>query len=129
MEINLLFRENVATVEDWRKTLNTVVPAVVVLQTTTCWAFDTEATGASYATRFVVDKRRRIILTNRQVLKPGMLRAQFYTSICVVIFPNSVLLLWFIGPVVVEAMFVNREENPVYPIYKDPVFIHGNSGA
>ena len=128
MEINLLFRENVATVEDWRKTLNTVVPAAV-LQTTTCWAFDTEATDASYATGFVVDKRRRIILTNCQVLKPGMLRAQFFTSICVVIFPNSVLLLWFIGLVVVEAMFVNREEIPVYPIYKDPVFIHGNSGA
>ena len=75
MEINLLFRENVATVEDWRKTLNTVVSAVVVLQTTTCWAFDTEATDASYAIGFVADKRRRIILTNRQVLKPGMLRA------------------------------------------------------
>lgn len=25
------------------------------------------------------------------------------------------------GPVVAEAMFVNREEVPVYPIYRDPV--------
>lgn len=27
----------------------------------------------------------------------------------------------FVGPVVAEAMFVNREETPVYPIYRDPV--------
>lgn len=26
-----------------------------------------------------------------------------------------------VGPVVAEAMFVNREEIPVYPIYRDPV--------
>lgn len=26
-----------------------------------------------------------------------------------------------IGPVVAEAMFVNREEVPVYPVYRDPV--------
>lgn len=26
-----------------------------------------------------------------------------------------------VGPVVAEAMFVNREEVPVYPIYRDPV--------
>ncbi|KAJ9676307.1 hypothetical protein PVL29_025030 [Vitis rotundifolia] len=56
---------------------------------------------------------------------PRMLGAQFLTSICVVIFPNSVLLLWFVGPVVAEAMFVNREEIPVYLIYRDLVFIHG----
>jgi hypothetical protein len=27
----------------------------------------------------------------------------------------------FSGPVVAEAMFLNREEIPVYPIYRDPV--------
>lgn len=99
MEIDPPFRENVATAEDWRKALNTVVPAVVVLRTTACRAFDTEAAGASYATGFVVDKRRGIILTNRHVVKPG--------------------------PVVAEAMFVNREEIPVYPIYRDPVHDFG----
>ncbi|KAK4767445.1 hypothetical protein SAY86_015195 [Trapa natans] len=62
-------RENAATAEDWRKALNKVVPAVVVLRTTACRAFDTEATGASYATGFVVDKRRGIILTNRHVAR------------------------------------------------------------
>ncbi|XP_057487743.1 protease Do-like 7 isoform X2 [Actinidia eriantha] len=99
MEIDPPFKENLATVEDWRKALNNVVPAVVVLRTTACRAFDTESAGASYATGFVVDKRRGIILTNRHVVKPG--------------------------PVVAEAMFVNREEIPVYPIYRDPVHDFG----
>lgn len=71
MEIDPPFQENVATAEDWRKALNKVVPAVVVLRTTACRAFDTESAGASYATGFVVDKRRGIILTNRHVVKPG----------------------------------------------------------
>ena len=123
MEIDPPFRENVATAEDWRKALNNVVPAVVVLRTTACRAFDTEAAGASYATGFVVDKRRGIILTNRHVVKPGMLGALYLISTCIVIFflLNFVSLLWFIGPVVAEAMFVNREEIPVFPVYRDPV--------
>ncbi|CAB4304141.1 unnamed protein product [Prunus armeniaca] len=99
MEIDPPFKENTATADDWRKALSKVVPAVVVLRTTACRAFDTEAAGASYATGFVVDKRRGIILTNRHVVKPG--------------------------PVVAEAMFVNREEVPVYPIYRDPVHDFG----
>ncbi|XP_042500130.1 protease Do-like 7 isoform X2 [Macadamia integrifolia] len=99
MEIDPPFRENLATAEDWRKALDKVVPAVVVLRTTGCRAFDTEAAGSSYATGFVVDKRRGIILTNRHVVKPG--------------------------PVVAEAMFVNREEIPVHPIYRDPVHDFG----
>ncbi|KAA8530643.1 hypothetical protein F0562_005423 [Nyssa sinensis] len=99
MEIDPPYKENLATAEDWRKALNKVVPAVVVLRTTACRAFDTESAGASYATGFVVDKQRGIILTNRHVVKPG--------------------------PVVAEAMFVNREEIPVYPIYRDPVHDFG----
>ncbi|KAL5811752.1 hypothetical protein ACOSQ3_026702 [Xanthoceras sorbifolium] len=93
------FKDNAATAEDWRKALSKVVPAVVVLRTTACRAFDTESAAASYATGFVVDKRLGIILTNRHVVKPG--------------------------PVVAEAMFVNREEIPVYPIYRDPVHDFG----
>ncbi|GER28855.1 DegP protease family protein [Striga asiatica] len=99
MEIDPPFKENLATAEDWRKALNNVVPAVVVLRTTACRAFDTESAGASYATGFIVDKSRGIILTNRHVVKPG--------------------------PVVAEAMFVNREEVTVYPIYRDPVHDFG----
>ncbi|KAJ4788602.1 Pro-apoptotic serine protease NMA111 [Rhynchospora pubera] len=89
----------VATAEDWRRALAAVVPAVVVLRTTAPRAFDTEQAGASYATGFVVDKERGVILTNRHVVKPG--------------------------PVVAEAMFVNREEIPVHPIYRDPVHDFG----
>ncbi|KAL9231290.1 hypothetical protein vseg_006535 [Gypsophila vaccaria] len=85
--------------EEWRKALKKVVPAVVVLRTTACRAFDTEIAGAGSATGFVVDKCRGIILTNRHVVKPG--------------------------PVVAEAMFLNREEIPVYPIYRDPVHDFG----
>lgn len=80
MEIDPSFKENVATAEDWRKALNKVVPAVVVLRTTACRAFDTESAGASYATGFVVDKRRGIILTNRHVVKAGMVFSCFLFS-------------------------------------------------
>ncbi|GAV73129.1 PDZ_1 domain-containing protein/PDZ_2 domain-containing protein/Trypsin_2 domain-containing protein [Cephalotus follicularis] len=107
MDIDPPFRESIATADDWRKALNKVVPAVVVLRTTACRAFDTESAGASYATGFIVDKRRGIILTNRHVVKPG--------------------------PVVAEAMFVNREEVTVHPVYRDPVhdfgFFRYNPGA
>ncbi|KAK7285241.1 hypothetical protein RJT34_20005 [Clitoria ternatea] len=99
MEIDPPFQENIATAEDWRKALNKVVPAVVVLRTTATRSFDTESAAASYATGFIVDKRRGIILTNRHVVKPG--------------------------PVVAEAMFLNREEVPVHPIYRDPVHDFG----
>ncbi|XP_022771939.1 protease Do-like 7 [Durio zibethinus] len=102
MEIDPPFKESVATAEDWRKALNKVVPAVVVLRITACRAFDTEPAGAGSATGFVVDKRRGIILTNRHVVKPG--------------------------PVVAEAMFVNREEITVHPIYRDPVHDFGFFG-
>ncbi|KAI4388932.1 hypothetical protein MLD38_001218 [Melastoma candidum] len=91
--------ENLATAEDWRRALGKVVPAVVVLRTTAPRSFDTEPAGAGHATGFVVDKRRGIILTNRHVVKAG--------------------------PVVAEAMFVNREEIPVLPIYRDPVHDFG----
>ncbi|XP_004503142.1 protease Do-like 7 isoform X2 [Cicer arietinum] len=99
MEIDPPFQGNAATAEDWRKSLNKVVPAVVVLRTTATRAFDTESAFASSATGFVVDKRRGIILTNRHVVKPG--------------------------PVVAEAMFLNREEVSVHPIYRDPVHDFG----
>ncbi|KAJ0753926.1 putative htrA2 peptidase [Helianthus annuus] len=83
----------------WRNALQKVVPAVVVLRTTATRAFDTQSATSGHATGFVVDKRRGIILTNRHVVKPG--------------------------PVIAEAMFVNREEIPVYPIYRDPVHDFG----
>jgi S1-C subfamily serine protease len=63
--------ESSVMAEDWRRALSRVVPSVVVLRTTAPRAFDTEVAGASYATGFVVDKSRGIILTNRHVVKPG----------------------------------------------------------
>lgn len=91
--------DSAGTAELWRKALKKVVPAVVVLRITTTRTFDTEVAGATHATGFVVDKQRGIILTNRHVVKPG--------------------------PVVAEAMFVNREEILVYPLYRDPVHDFG----
>lgn len=70
MEIDPPYK-NVVNAEDWRGALNKVVPAVVVLRITSCRAFDTQSAGSSYATGFVVDKCRGIILTNRHVVKPG----------------------------------------------------------
>jgi pro-apoptotic serine protease NMA111 len=63
--------ESSVTADDWRRALSLVVPSVVVIRTTAPRAFDTEVAGASYATGFVVDKSRGIILTNRHVVKPG----------------------------------------------------------
>ncbi|GFP87235.1 protease Do-like 7 [Phtheirospermum japonicum] len=71
MEIDQPLKENLATAEYWRKALDKVVLTVVVLQTTTYRAFDTESAGVSYSTRFIVDKSRGIILPNRHVVKPG----------------------------------------------------------
>ena len=61
-----------ASPDDWRQALARVVPAVVVLRVTVVRAFDTEVASSSYATGFVVDKKRGIILTNRHVVKPGI---------------------------------------------------------
>ncbi|KAK9700240.1 hypothetical protein RND81_08G225800 [Saponaria officinalis] len=99
MEIDPPVKDAAENAGDWRKALKKVVPAVVVLRTTACRAFDTQSADASYATGFVVDKCRGIILTNRHVVKPG--------------------------PVVAEAMFLNREEIPVHPVYRDPVHDFG----
>ncbi|GAQ82286.1 hypothetical protein KFL_001060190 [Klebsormidium nitens] len=96
-----------ATAEDWRKALAKVVPAVVVLRITGVRAFDTESASSSYATGFIVDKKLGLILTNRHVVKPG--------------------------PVVAEAVFLDREEIPVHPLYRDPVhdfgFMHFDPAA
>lgn len=39
-------------------------------------------------------------------------------------FDGCVIVHLIVGPVMAEAMFVNREEIPVYPIYRDPVSSH-----
>ena len=79
----------------WQRTVTRVSKAVVVIKTTGTRAFDTEAASSAYATGFVVDKARGILLTNRHVLRTG--------------------------PVVAEAVFQNREEVPLRALYADPV--------
>jgi pro-apoptotic serine protease NMA111 len=66
---------------------------------THCRAFDTEVASSSYATGFVVDRSLGLILTNRHVVTP-----------C---------------PIVAEAIFQNREEVPVFPLYYDPIHDFG----
>mmetsp|Transcript_5922 Transcript_5922/g.16926 ORF Transcript_5922/g.16926 Transcript_5922/m.16926 type:complete len:1162 (-) Transcript_5922:780-4265(-) len=84
---------------DWQKALDIVVSSCVVLRITQNRAFDTEAATSSYATGFVVDEDLGIILTNRHVVSPG--------------------------PTTCEAVFLNREELPVRPLYYDPVHDFG----
>ena len=85
--------------EKWRKALSRAFEAVVVLQVTATRDFDTETANVCNATGFIVDKKLGIILTNRHVVQSG--------------------------PVVAEATFLNREEIPVYPLYRDPVHDFG----
>ena len=112
------------TAEQWKQTLKNIVNSVVVLKVVslldfyyfflppplsfhfsiTCLqtqtrAFDTEAAGSSYATGFIVDKTLGLILTNRHVVTPS--------------------------PIVAEAVFQNREEVPVHPLYYDPIHDFG----
>lgn len=91
----------VADVEDsrWTRTLERVASGVVTIQVDLARAFDTEWNMSSQATGFVVDAQRGLILTNRHVVTPG--------------------------PVTATAVFLNREEVTLYPVYRDPVHDFG----
>lgn len=83
----------------WAETLQDVLPAIVVIRVSAVRAFDGEDAGYSWATGFVVDKAKGIILSNRHVVTPG--------------------------PIVADAVFANKEEIPLRPIYRDPVHDFG----
>ncbi|KDO20325.1 hypothetical protein SPRG_21422 [Saprolegnia parasitica CBS 223.65] len=83
----------------WKQTLERVVPAIVSLKLNSPKSFDTETPGNGWATGFVVDAEKGIILTNRHVVGAG--------------------------PVDAEAIFQNNEEVRVVPIYRDPVHDFG----
>ncbi len=91
----------VPTAEDsrWTRTLERVASGVVTIQVDQTRAFDTEWNMSSQATGFVVDAKRGLILTNRHVVTPG--------------------------PVTAQAVFLNREEVALYPVYRDPVHDFG----
>lgn len=97
----LCFTVQAADVEGsrWDKTLERISNSVVSIQIDQTRAFDTEANSSGQATGFIVDAKRGLILTNRHVVTPG--------------------------PVTSQAVFQNREEVTLYPVYRDPVHDFG----
>lgn len=83
----------------WSRTLQKVADSVVTLRVDAARAFDTAASSTTQATGFVIDANRGLILTNRHVVQAG--------------------------PVTAEALFSNREEVELKPLYRDPVHDFG----
>jgi S1-C subfamily serine protease len=83
----------------WAQTLERIATGVVTIQIDSTRAFDTEWNTTAQATGFVIDAKRGLILTNRHVVTPG--------------------------PVIAQAIFLNREEVQLYPVYRDPVHDFG----
>jgi S1-C subfamily serine protease len=83
----------------WAQTLGRIASGVVSIQIDSTRAFDTEWNTSAQATGFVIDAKRGLILTNRHVVTPG--------------------------PVIAQAIFQNREEVQLYPVYRDPVHDFG----
>jgi S1-C subfamily serine protease len=84
---------------EWSRTLEKISSGVVSIRVDGTRAFDTEWNQSSQATGFIVDAERGLILTNRHVVMPG--------------------------PVVAQAIFLNREEAELKPVYRDPVHDFG----
>ncbi|MGA2191197.1 MAG: trypsin-like peptidase domain-containing protein [Steroidobacteraceae bacterium] len=88
-----------STPANWAQTLERIASGVVTIQIDSTRAFDTEWNTSAQATGFVIDAKRGLILTNRHVVTPG--------------------------PVTAQAIFQNREEVQLYPVYRDPVHDFG----
>src|SRR5258708_691700 len=84
---------------NWAQTLERIASGVVTIQIDSTRAFDTEWNATAQATGFVIDAKRGLILTNRHVVTPG--------------------------PVTAQAIFLNREDTQLYPIYRDPIHDFG----
>lgn len=76
----------------WMESLDSCIRAIVSIRLLSVRAFDGNGASFSVATGFVVDQTRGIILTNRHVVTPG--------------------------PVVADAIFLNKEEVDLVPIYR-----------
>jgi len=85
--------------DNWSAMLERISSGVVSLDIDVPLAFDTDPSLSSQATGFVVDAEQGLILTNRHVVTAGPVRA--------------------------EALFLNREEVPLVPVYRDPVHDFG----
>ncbi|CAI5731651.1 unnamed protein product [Hyaloperonospora brassicae] len=90
-----------STVEStrWMQSLEKCIRAIVSVRLLSVRAFDGNGASFSVATGFVVDVKRGLILTNRHVVTPG--------------------------PVVADAIFLNKEEVDLVPVYRDPVHDFG----
>src|ERR1700681_2032184 len=84
---------------NWAQTLEKIASGVVTIQIDSTRAFDTEWNTTAQATGFVIDAKRGLILTNRHVVTPG--------------------------PVTEQAIFLNREEVQLFPVYRDPIHDFG----
>ena len=84
---------------EWARTLEHISRGVVAIQFDVARSFDTETNASLQATGFVVDAKRGLILTNRHVVTTG--------------------------PVTAEAIFLDREEVQLHPVYRDPVHDFG----
>lgn len=83
----------------WAKTIEQVADSIVTVRVDMARAFDTDWNTSAQATAFVVDAERGLLLTNRHVVTPG--------------------------PVIAQAIFRNKEEVELTPIYRDPVHDFG----
>src|SRR5688572_11170874 len=83
----------------WAKTIELVADSIVTVRVDMARAFDTDWNASAQATAFVVDAERGLLLTNRHVVTPG--------------------------PVIAQAIFRNKEEVELKPIYRDPVHDFG----
>ncbi|ETM47212.1 hypothetical protein L914_08054, partial [Phytophthora nicotianae] len=83
----------------WLQSLEKSIRAIVSIRLLSVRTFDGNGASFSVATGFVVDMERGLILTNRHVVTP-----------------------W---PVVADAIFLNKEEVDLVPIYRDPVHDFG----
>ncbi len=91
--------EQLQTTDPWATMLAAATPAVLSIDFVETRAFDTENARHSYATGFVVDAARGIVLTNRHVVTAGPVRS--------------------------EAITQENEVIPLRAIYRDPVHDFG----
>ncbi|RDH82897.1 MAG: hypothetical protein DIZ80_11560 [endosymbiont of Galathealinum brachiosum] len=84
---------------NWSEVVNSVTDSIVTIRVDAVRSFDTARNSSAQATGFVVDAEKGIILTNRHVVQSG--------------------------PVTAEALFINREEIELKPLYRDPVHDFG----
>lgn len=81
----------------WKEAIDSVLPAIVVIRTSSPQPFDGNESACSEATGFVVDKERGLILTNRHVVQTG--------------------------PISADAVFVNKEEVDLEVVYRVSMMI------